>query len=135
MTVFPEEDGALLENLRAEFGKQETMQRLFQAVLPHLEEGRKTLVYILAQVDRIGHVAMEPFFLRSLYGSDYDRIILLTGEGEGPGYNPFVLKCLGPEFVHVTTADPILPLLGFLDGGVLDLQLFHLCLEIGRAHV
>ncbi|WP_420405347.1 TIGR04372 family glycosyltransferase [Nisaea sp.] len=128
MTRFPEDDANLLENLRAEFGKQETMQRLFQTVLPHLEGGRRTLVYILAQVDRIGHTAMEPFFLKNLFGPQYDRIILVTGTGEGPGYNPFTLQCPGPEFVHVPTPDPILPLLGFLDGGILDLKLFHLCL-------
>ena len=128
MTASPEEDEALLENLRAEFGKKETMERLFHTVIPHLEEGKRTLVYILAQVDRIGHAAMEPFFLKTLFGPHYDRIIMITGQGEGAGYNPFILQCPGPEFVHVPTPDPILPMLGFLDGGVLDLKLFHLCL-------
>ncbi|WP_323795639.1 TIGR04372 family glycosyltransferase [Nisaea sp.] len=128
MTASPEEDEALLENLRAEFGKRETMERLFHTVIPHLEEGQRTLVYILAQIDRIGHTAMEPFFLKSLFGPHYDRIILITGQGEGAGYNPFILQCPGPEFVHVPTPDPILPMLGFLDGGVHDLKLFHLCL-------
>jgi putative glycosyltransferase (TIGR04372 family) len=128
MTASPEDDEALLENLRAEFGKKETMERLFHTVIPHLEEGQRTLVYILAQVDRIGHTAMEPFFLKTLFGPHYDRIILITGQGEGAGYNPFILECPGPEFVHVPTSDPILPMLGFLDGGVHDLKLFHLCL-------
>lgn len=128
MTASPEDDKALLENLRAEFGKKETMERLFHTVIPHLEEGKRTLVYILAQVDRIGHTAMEPFFLKTLFGPHYDRIILITGQGEGPGHNPFILQCPGPEFVHVPTSDAILPLLGFLDGGVHDLKLFHLCL-------
>lgn len=128
MPASPEDDKALLDNLRAEFGKKETMERLFHTVIPHLEQGKRTLVYILAQVDRIGHTAMEPFFLKSLYGPHYDRIILITGQGEGAGYNPFILQCPGAEFVHVTTDDPILPMLGFLDGAVHDLQLFHLCL-------
>lgn len=128
MTMISEEDERFLENLQAEFGKKETMERLFHTVLPHLEEERRTLVYILAQVDRVGHTAMEPFFAKTLYGPHYDRILLITGEGEGPGYNPFILQSLGPEFVHIPTSDPILPLLGFLDGGLLDLQLFHLCL-------
>jgi len=128
MTASPEEDEALLENLRAEFGKKETMERLFHTVIPHLEEGKRTLVYILAQVDRVGHAAMEPFFLKTLFGPHYDRILLITGQGEGAGYNPFILQCPGAEFVHVQTSDPILPMLGFLDGGVLDLKLFHLCL-------
>ncbi|MEP3114014.1 TIGR04372 family glycosyltransferase [Nisaea sp.] len=128
MTASPEEDEALLENLRAEFGKKETMEKLFHTVIPHLEEGKRTLVYILAQVDRIGHTAMEPFFLKTLFGPHYDCIILITGQGEGAGYNPFILQCPGAEFVHVSTPDPVLPMLGFLDGGVLDLKLFHLCL-------
>lgn len=129
MIATPEDDEVLLENLRAEFGKKETMERLFHTVIPYLEEGKRTLVYILAQVDRIGHTAMEPFFLKTLLGPHYDRIVLITGQGEGPGYNPFILECLGPEFVHVQTSDAILPLLGFLDGGVLDLKVFHLCLS------
>ena len=128
MTASPEDDEALLDNLRAEFGKRETIERLFHTVIPHLEEGQRTLVYILAQVDRIGHTAMEPFFLKTLFGPHYDRIILITGQGEGAGYNPFILQCPGPEFVHVPTSDPILPMLGFLDSAVHDLKLFHLCL-------
>ena len=100
---------------------------MFHTVIPHLEEGKRTLVYILAQVDRIGHATMEPFFLKTLFASQYDRIILMTRQGDGPGYNPFVLKCLGRN-LHVTTADSILPMLGFLDGDMHDLTLFDLYL-------
>lgn len=129
MTLALEDDSVLLDRLRAEFGKQETMQRLFETVLPHLEAGKKTLVYILAQVDRIGHTAGESFFLKSLYGPRYDRILLVTGRGAGAGYNPYILDCIGPEFVRVITDDPILPLLGFLDNAIFDLKHFDLCLS------
>ncbi|UUX52276.1 TIGR04372 family glycosyltransferase [Nisaea acidiphila] len=125
----PDDDSSrFLTELQQEFGKPETMDRLFQTVLPHLEAGKKTLVYILAQVERIGHAAMEPLFLKTLYAAKYDRIVIVTGKGSGAGYNPFILKCIGPEFVVVETDDKILPLLGFLDNAIHDLQLFDLCL-------
>lgn len=124
----PEDAVELVHRLHAELSKPETMERLFRTVLPHLVQGEKTLVYILSQIDRIGHLAMELLFLKTLFGAAYKRIVVITGPLEQAGVNPYVLRCPGPEFVHVPTADPILPLLGFLDGGVHDLKLFDLCL-------
>lgn len=123
-----EDNSELLAALQRELGKPETIERLFQTVAPHLERGKKTLVYILAQVERIGHAAMEPLFLKTLYSHQYDRIVVVTGKGSGAGYNPFVLQCVGPEFVIIETDDEVLPLLGFLDNAIHDLQLFDLCL-------
>jgi putative glycosyltransferase (TIGR04372 family) len=79
-------------------------------------------------VERIGHLAMELFFLNTLYGGTYDRIIVLTGPTDQPGVNPAVLEITGPGFVHVETHDPLLPILGFLDAGLLDMKSMHLLL-------
>lgn len=128
MVDTPEDLDRLADKLKAEMAKPETLQRLFQTVVPHLAPDGETLVYILAQVERIGHLAMELFFLNTLYGATYDRIIVLTGSTDQPGVNPAVLEIAGPGFVHVETHDLLLPMLGFLDAGLLDMKSMHLLL-------
>lgn len=128
MVDTPEDLDRLVTDLQAQMAKPETLQRLFQAVVPHLAPGGRNLVYILAQVERIGHLAMELFFLNTLHGEAYDRIIVITGPADQPGVNASVLEVTGPGFAHVETRDPLLPLLGFLDAGVLDMSSMHLML-------
>lgn len=122
----PEELERLAADLKIQLAKPETLQKLFQTVVPHMAPGGRNLIYILAQVDRIGHLAMELLFLNTLYSEEYDRIIVLTGPTDQPGVNPAVLGITGPKFVHVETRDPMLPLLGFFDGGLLEMQGLHL---------
>ncbi len=124
----PEDLDRLAKDLQAEMAKPETLQKLFALVAPHLVPGGRNLVYILAQVERIGHLAMELFFLNTLYGADHDRIIVLTGPTDRPGVNPAVFDITGPGFAHVETDDPLLPLLGFLEGGMLDMNVLRMLL-------
>jgi putative glycosyltransferase (TIGR04372 family) len=141
MVDTPEDLDRLAEGLKAELAKPETLKQLFGAVAPKLISNGRNLVYVLAQVERIGHLAMELFFLNTLYGTDYDRIVVLTGPTDQAGVNPAVLEITGSVFAHVETDDPLLPLLGFFDGGLLDMNVLHLLLvqpqhltrEFGRA--
>ena len=128
MVDTPEDLDRLAESLRAEMAKPETLQKLFGLVAPRLVPGRRNLVYILAQAERIGHLAMELLFLNTLYGKNFDRIIVVTGPTDQPGVNPAVLEVPGPRFAHVETDDKLLPLLGFLDGGMLDMKVLHMLL-------
>lgn len=128
MVDTPEDLDRLADGLKAELAKPETLRRLFELVAPRLVPNGRNLVYILAQVERIGHLAMELFFLNTLYGADYDRIVVVTGPTDRAGVNPAVLEITGPVFAHVETVDPLLPLLGFFDGGLLDMTVLHLLL-------
>lgn len=129
--------------LKAEMAKPETMRKFLDAVSPRLAKGKRNLVYVLAQVERIGHLAMEVFFLKTLYGSSYDRIVVLTGPTDQLGVNKAVFDAPGGEFAFIETDDSFLPLLGFFDGGLLDLRVLHLALvspqrlvrDFGRAVV
>jgi hypothetical protein len=67
----PEELERLAADLKIQLAKPETLQKLFQTVVPHMAPGGRNLIYILAQVDRIGHLAMELLFLNTLYSEDY----------------------------------------------------------------
>lgn len=128
MVDTPENLDRLADGLKAELAKPETLKKLFGLVAPRLVPNGRNLVYILAQVERIGHLAMELFFLNTLYGADYDRIVVITGPTDQPGVNPAVLEITGSVFAHVETDDPLLPLLGFFDGGLLDMNVLHLLL-------
>jgi len=128
MVDTPEDLDRLAESLQAEMARPETLQKLFGLVAPRLVPGGRNLIYILAQVERIGHLAMELLFLNTLYGEDFDRIVVVTGPTDQPGVNPAVLEVPGPRFAHVETDDTLLPLLGFLDGGTLDMKVLHLLL-------
>ena len=128
MVDTPEDLERLAESLQAEMAKPETLRKLFGLVAPKLAPGGRNLIYILAQVERIGHLAMELLFLNTLYGQEFDRIVVVTGPTDRPGVNPAVLEIPGPLFAHVETDDALLPLLGFLDGGMLDMKVLHLLL-------
>src|SRR3546814_14102840 len=65
-------------DMRARFVTRENLETLFRLVMPHLLPDRPSLVYILTQSDRIGHLTMEPQVLKTVYGDRYDRIIVLT---------------------------------------------------------
>src|SRR3546814_3214437 len=72
-------DAAAFErDMRARFVTRENLETLFRLVMPHLLPDRPSLVYILTQSDRIGHLTMEPQVLKTVYGDRYDRIIVLT---------------------------------------------------------
>lgn len=57
---------------------EETMSALLAAIKPHLEPGRRKLVYILPASGRIGHVVGEVFALWSLYHDQYDEILVVV---------------------------------------------------------
>lgn len=124
----PEERERLIDSIGELLRRQETVEALLHTVLPHLPEGERVLVYILDKIARIGHLCQEPFMVNGLYGDSYDRILLLTARIDQPGVNQAVFEILGPKFIHVETDDPVLPLLGVLDGGLAEFGPFDLWL-------
>lgn len=119
--------------MRARFVTRENLVKLFGMVASHLDPDHPTLVYILTQSDRIGHLALEPQVLKTLYGARYKRIVVVTGRMDRPGTNPALCDCFGDGFVFVETDDPVILSMGYLDGGLADLQRVHLLLQSPRA--
>ncbi|WP_038015144.1 TIGR04372 family glycosyltransferase [Thalassobaculum salexigens] len=129
----PRPDAEAFErDMRTKFVTRENLAKLFGMVMPHLREGQRTLVYILTQSDRIGHFTLEPQILDSLYGDSYDRIVVVTAPWDRPGTNALVPSCYGDRFVWVQTDDEVILAMGFIDGGLADLKLFHLLLSSPR---
>lgn len=129
----PRPDAEAFErDMRARFVTRENLAKLFALVMPHLQEGQRTLVYILTQSERIGHFTLEPQILDSVYGDSYERIIIMTPPWDRPGTNALVPSCFSDRFVWVQTDDEVIQAMGFIDGGIADLKLFHLLLSSPR---
>jgi putative glycosyltransferase (TIGR04372 family) len=126
-------DAAAFEaEMRARFLSKENLTKLFNLVLPHLPADGPALVYILTQCERIGHFTIEPQILKSLYGARYGRIVVITPPLTRPGTNAAVCACFGDPFVWVQTDDETIQAMGFIDGGLADLQRVHLLLQSPR---
>lgn len=126
-------DAAAFEaDMRAKFLQKDNLAKLFHLVLPHLDPSGPALVYILTQSERIGHFTIEPQILKSLYADRYKRIIVITPPMDRPGTNSAVRSCFGDPFVWVETDDEVIQAMGFIDGGLADLQHLHLLLQSPR---
>ena len=96
--------------------RPETFKELIKLVAPRVLPGKRNLVYVLYQVDRIGQLSGELLHIKTLFEKYYDRIIIVTGPIDNPHVNPNVFKVLGPKFINVVTEDPIIPLIGVCVG-------------------
>ena len=56
--------------------RPETFKELFKLVAPRVLPGKKNLVYVLYQVDRIGQLSGELLHIKTLFETYYDRIII-----------------------------------------------------------
>lgn len=119
-------------SMRQEFLKKENLAKLFNVVLPHLTPGSPALVYILAQTNRIGHFMIEAQILKTLYADRYERIIVITPPMDQPGTNALIPACFGDPFVWIAVDEPVFMAMGFIDGGLADLQHLHLLLQSPR---
>ncbi|MDG1888713.1 MAG: hypothetical protein P8J85_15990, partial [Alphaproteobacteria bacterium] len=54
-------------------------ESLVALVRPRVRVGKKNLIYVLNQVNRIGQLSSELLHIKTLYESLYDRIIIVTG--------------------------------------------------------
>jgi len=96
--------------------RPETFAELVKLVAPRVLPGKRNLVYVLYQVDRIGQLSGELLHIKTLFERYYDRIIIVTGPINKPHVNANVFKVLGPKFINVVTDNPIIPLIGVCVG-------------------
>ena len=104
----------LFDELLQKASQPATFEALIRLVKPRTRPGKRNLVYVLSQVDRIGQLSSELLYLKTLYGEYYDRIIIVTGPTNSIGVNPNVFKIVGSKFIHICTDDPVIPMLGLL---------------------
>ena len=99
-------------------GQPASFESLLTLVRPRIRIGKKNLIYVLNQVNRIGQLSGELLYIKTLYESFYDRIIIVTGPTNDFGVNLNVFKVVGSKFIHVSTEDPVIPMIGLLNLGI-----------------
>ena len=99
-------------------GQPASFESLLTLVRPRIRIGKKNLIYVLNQVNRIGQLSSELLHIKTLYESFYDRIIIVTGPTNDFGVNLNVFKVVGSKFIHVSTEDPVIPMIGILNAGI-----------------
>ena len=105
--------------IRAEIMSRENLQTLLSLIHPHIDLNGKTLAYILAQTNRIGHFITEMQIIETLYRPHYDRIVIVSLPMSLPGTNPWVRNCFDEAYRFVETVDETINAMGLLiDGGV-----------------
>lgn len=92
------------------------LAQLIALLQTKVDSTRKYLVYILAQQSRIGHLVLEPWMLQSLFGEQYDDIVIVTGLGDEAANTTF-FQYLKSRFTVVETDDIVLTTMGFVEGG------------------
>jgi putative glycosyltransferase (TIGR04372 family) len=95
------------------------LKRLLDLVRPHIRPGAKSLVYINAQVARIGHLTHEAWCLAHMRAFGYDQIIIVTAPLADYANKAF-REVMDLDFEVVETDDLILTTLGFIDAGLVS---------------
>lgn len=117
--------------LREELADPERLKghiaRLIDLLTAHLDSSRKYLVYVLAQHSRIGHLVLEPWMLRTLFGAHYEDIVIVTGPAASAANGPF-FAFLQSQFTVIESDDIVLTTLGFVEGGAFSVQNFDFLL-------
>ncbi|UUX48408.1 TIGR04372 family glycosyltransferase [Nisaea acidiphila] len=117
--------------LREELADPEKLKghiaRLLGLLTDRLDPSQKCLVYVLAQPSRIGHLVLEPWMLRTLFGAQYERIVIVTGPADEAANGAF-FDYLQSEFKIIETDDIVLTTLGFVEGGSFSIGNFDFLL-------
>ena len=107
-----------LHELLKKAAQPAAIDSLLMLVRPRVMPGKKNLIYVLNQINRIGQLSSELLHIKTLYESFYDRIIIVTGPTNDFGVNLNVFKVVGSKFIHVSTEDPVIPMIGLLNLGI-----------------
>ncbi len=82
----------------------ENIQRLIEIVAPRLQTGKRTLVHIMPASSRFGHMVLEPWALHSLFGEEFDEILVVIRDRRLLRYGraPHILASTVVSFVETT---------------------------------
>jgi len=111
-------DVSTLEYAMTQASTPEIFAELINLIKPRILPHKRNLVYVLYQLERIGHLSGEPRWIETVYGEFYDRVVVITATMNRPGANPNALKVLGPKYVHITTNNDIIPFVGLINAGL-----------------
>lgn len=104
----------------------ETMKSLVATLKPHLEPGKRKLVYIFPASDAIGHVIGEMHALWTLHGEDYDELLVVISDRRHIAMPDGPARVAEQYVTFVETTDRNVMLLGHFRAPPQDFGLFEL---------
>jgi putative glycosyltransferase (TIGR04372 family) len=107
----------------------ETLVALLRLVLPHMQGGKRALVYVLPASGKFAHMALEPWALANLFGDDHDRILVVIPDWDRLPHSQGMHRVSSENVTFVETPDEMIPLLGHCDGASHEAGPFHVYLQ------
>lgn len=103
-----------------------TMKTLVEVIKPHLEVGKRKIVYIFPASDAIGHISGEMHILWSLYGKEFDEILVVIGARNSSPMPDGPARVVNQYVTFVETTDTNVMLMGHFTAPPQDYGLFEL---------
>ena len=98
----------------------ENFAAFLRLLLPHLENGKRTLAYVLPASGKFAHMALEPWALSTLYGRDFDEIVLVIHDQKVLPYSKGMHQVASEVVRFVETDRNLIMLMGHYDAPPLD---------------
>jgi hypothetical protein len=103
-----------------------TMKTLAEVIKPHLEVGKRKIVYIFPASDAIGHISGEMHILWSLYGKGFDEILVVIGARHSSPMLDGPARVVSQYVTFVETTDSNVMLMGHYTIPPQNFDLFEL---------
>jgi len=100
---------------------EENLKKLVEIIGPVLQRGGRTLAYMLPAASRIGHMCLEPFYLRNLYGESHHNIAVIIHDRRFQDYSSGVRRLHEPRIDFLETMNRKLVMMGHFNASALDI--------------
>ncbi|WP_420402247.1 TIGR04372 family glycosyltransferase [Nisaea sp.] len=100
---------------------EDNLKALVEIIGPVLQRGGRTLAYMLPAASRIGHLCLEPFYLRNLYGESHQNIAAIIHDHRFQGYSTGVRRLHEPRVDFLETMNRKLVMMGHFNARAMDI--------------
>lgn len=104
-----------------EIFSEATLTELVSTLGPLLQQGGRTLAYMLPACSRIGHMTLEPFYLRALYGKSHETIAVIIHDRLFQGHSSGVRRLHEPRIRFLESKNRKLVMMGHFNARAVDI--------------
>lgn len=104
-----------------EIFSEKTLQALVETVGPVMQRGGRTLAYMLPAASRIGHMCLEPYYLREFYGASHENIAVIIHDRRFQKFSGGVRRLHEPRIDFLETMNRKLVMMGHFNARALDI--------------
>ncbi len=114
---------ASLDTITAkEIFSERTLGSLVETLGPIMQQGSgKTLVYMLPAASRLGHMTLEPFYLRHFFGETHDTLAVIIHDHRFKAHSKGLRRLHEPRITFVETMNRKLVMMGHFNARALEI--------------